>query len=100
MPSPPRRRQASDDVHYSQLLRQIAGLALRNPGLVPVLIGTAWRFRARDWYRRAPFLPVPPVEYVEWRLHTAYGDGPAGPDADAIARYVRWAARMRKQERP
>ena len=25
------------------------------------------------WYRRAPFLPLPPRDYVAWRLHTAYG---------------------------
>jgi hypothetical protein len=27
----------------------------------------------RDWYRRPPFLPLPPKDYVRWRWHTAYG---------------------------
>jgi hypothetical protein len=96
------REVASDHrrLHYHQLLRQLAGLALRHPGLVPLLLGTAWRFRARDWYRRAPFLPLPPSDYVEWRLHTAYGDGAAAPPAADLARYLRWTARMRKQDRP
>lgn len=87
-------------MRYSKLLRQIAGLALRDPGLVPLLLGAAWRFRARNWYRRAPFLPLPPAEYVEWRLHTAYGAGDAGPQPGEIARYLRWSARMKKQQRP
>ncbi|HEX2168322.1 MAG TPA: hypothetical protein VHG09_13895 [Longimicrobiales bacterium] len=87
-------------MRYSQLLRQIAGLALRDPRLVPLLFGAAWRFRARDWYRRAPFLPLPPAEYVEWRLHTAYGDGAVQPRPTELARYLRWTAQMRKQHRP
>src|SRR2546430_7431012 len=34
----------------------------------------AWSFRARDWYRRPPFLPLPPRDYLRWRMFTAYGD--------------------------
>ena len=41
----------------------------------------AWallRFYARvmpkDWYRRPPFLPLPPADYFRWRLRTAYGE--------------------------
>jgi hypothetical protein len=86
-------------LRYSQLLRQLAGLALRDPRLVPLLLGTAWRFRAKGWYRRAPFLPLPPAEYVAWRLHTAYGDGDALPQAAELARYLRWTVSMKKQVR-
>jgi hypothetical protein len=83
-------------MRYARFIRQLAGVAVRNPTLVPLLIGAGWRFRARDWYRRAPFLPLPPAEYVEWRLHTAYGDGEAAPPTDDLIRYVRWTRRMRK----
>jgi hypothetical protein len=31
------------------------------------------RLIPQDWYRRPPFIPVPPPAYVEWRLKTAYG---------------------------
>lgn len=85
-------------MRYSQLLRQIAGYAVRNPGIVPLLLGAAWRFRARGWYRRAPFLPLPPADYVEWRLHTAYGDGDAAPEMAELRRYLRWTVRMGKQQ--
>ena len=32
-----------------------------------------FRLTPRDWYRRAPFLPAPPSNYLQWRLRTAYG---------------------------
>jgi hypothetical protein len=90
------RASISGNLRYSQLVRQLAGIALRDPTLILPLLGAAWRFRSRDWWRRAPFLPLPPAEYVEWRLHTAYGDDGAEPRGTELARYVRWAARMRK----
>ncbi|HEX6133388.1 MAG TPA: hypothetical protein VFZ24_05480 [Longimicrobiales bacterium] len=86
-------------MHYGRLIRKLAALALRDPRRVPLLLATAWRFRARGWYRRAPFLPLPPADYVAWRLHTAYGDA-VEPRADELARYVRWTADMKKPRRP
>ena len=44
------------------------------PRLAVDLLRLAWSFRARDWYRRPPFLPLPPREYMQWRMFTAYGD--------------------------
>lgn len=86
-------------MQYGSLFRQLIGLALRQPRLVPLLLGAAWRFRAQDWYRRVPFLPLPPAEYVAWRLQTAYGDEGAAPEPVELARYLRWTARMAKQRR-
>lgn len=51
--------------------------------------------RARRWYTRAPFLPLPPRAYLAWRMETAYGAGAAVPTADELERYVVWSARMR-----
>jgi hypothetical protein len=64
--------------------------SLRRPGLAIDLLRVAWRFRARGWYRRFPFLPFPPRDYVRWRMHTAYGDHDAIPPAKDIERYARW----------
>jgi hypothetical protein len=72
----------------------ILARAARRPRVLASLCAAAWRFRARGWWRRAPFLPVPPREYVGWRIHTAYGDGGREPTADELERYVRWANRM------
>jgi hypothetical protein len=76
-----------------RLLRALGPRAL-DPRLLLQLARTGWRFRARGWYRRAPFLPLPPAEYLEWRLHTAYGNEDRVPTRDELERYVRWANRM------
>jgi hypothetical protein len=73
-------------------------LALRaavRPTLAVALLTVAWRFRARGWYRRAPWLPLPDRSYLRWRMYTAYGDADAVPPIDDIERYARWAARQR-----
>ncbi len=31
------------------------------------------RLIPRDWYRKPPFVPFPPLNYMRWRLRTAYG---------------------------
>ncbi|MFW6199747.1 MAG: hypothetical protein ACOC8K_04165 [Gemmatimonadota bacterium] len=64
---------------------------------MPGLLATAWAFRARGWYRKFPFLPVPPRSYVRWRLETAYGDSEVVPPADEVARFIRWARQMRRR---
>lgn len=73
--------------------------ALVRPRLALLLVRAAWRFRARDWYRRPPFLPLPPAEYLDWRLHTAYGDGGAGPTAGDLRSYLEWTVAMQRRGR-
>ena len=77
------------------LYLRIAGLAIRRPRLIPYLVRAGWAFRARDWYRRPPFLPIPPRSYMRWRLETAFGDPDATPTIDELERYLVWTARMR-----
>lgn len=67
--------------------------AIRHPRLAVALLGVAWRFRSRGWWRRPPFLPLPDRTYMRWRMHTAYGDDDAVPPADDVVRYARWAVR-------
>ena len=68
-------------------------LALRaavNPRLAVDLLRTAWAFRARSWYRTPPYLPLPPREYLRWRMYTAYGDAEAVPPVEDVVRFARW----------
>ncbi len=68
-------------------------LALRGvirPRLALDLIRMVWAFRARYWYRRFPFLPLPPRTYMQWRMYTAYGDERAVPPLDDVVRFARW----------
>ena len=75
---------------WLRLLLRLAARAAINPRLAVDLWRAAWSFRARDWYRVPPFLPLPPTEYVRWRMHTAYGDEVAVPSADDVVRFARW----------
>lgn len=74
------------------LLRLVARASVR-PALALALVRVAWRFRRRRWWASAPFLPLPPRDYVRWRMHTAYGDHDAVPPAADVERYARWAVK-------
>jgi hypothetical protein len=75
---------------WPSLSLQLALRALVSPRLAVDLARLAWSFRARDWYRHAPFLPFPPREYLRWRMFTAYGDEDAVPPLDDVVRFARW----------
>ena len=64
--------------------------AALNPRVARDLLGLAWAMRMRDWWRTPPFLPVPPSEYMRWRMYTAYGDEDALPSVREVLRYARW----------
>jgi len=78
------------------MYRRMMGLAVRRPGIIPALLGLAWASRRIGWYRRFPFLPIPPRSYLEWRLDTAYGEAEADPPERETLRYLNWTRRMRK----
>jgi hypothetical protein len=75
---------------WSALAARLALRALGNPRLALDLARLAWSFRARAWYRRPPFLPLPPRDYVRWRMFTAYGDEDAVPPPEDVVRFARW----------
>ena len=85
-------RRSSDEPSrgWSGLLAALTVRAIVNPRLALDLLGAAWAFRARNWYRRAPFLPLPPPEYVRWRMYTAYGDEDAVPPLEDVIRFAQW----------
>jgi hypothetical protein len=67
---------------------------LRWPPLAVDLLRVAWRFRHRFWYRRFPFLPLPALGYVRWRLYTAYGSEDTVPPAEDVVAFARWVGRQ------
>ena len=75
---------------WTALYLGLAWRALVNPRLAVDLLRLAWSFRAREWYRRAPFLPLPPREYLRWRMFTAYGDEDAIPPIRDVVNFARW----------
>lgn len=64
----------------------------------PSLWGTAvrmwWRTTPRDWWRQRPFLPVPPSDYVQFRLVTQYGAANAPVVAEDVLNYLAWCKRQ------
>jgi hypothetical protein len=70
--------------------------ALVHPELLFLLLRAGWRFRARRWWLRPPFLPLPSAEYLAWRLHTAYGESGAAPEFEELERYLRWVIWMNR----
>lgn len=64
--------------------------ALVNPRLAMDLLKTGWAFRRRDWWQRAPFLPLPDRTYLRWRMYTAYADEDAVPPVEDVIGFARW----------
>ena len=87
---PGHQGSAADGGSWLRLMGHLVARAAVNPRLAVDLVRTAWAFRTRGWYRSAPFLPVPPREYIRWRMHTAYGDESAVPSIEDVVRFARW----------
>jgi hypothetical protein len=75
---------------WTSLTARLALRALLSPRLALDLLKTAWAFRRRGWWGRAPFLPLPDREYLRWRMYTAYADEGAVPPAEDVIRFARW----------
>jgi hypothetical protein len=75
---------------WSGLLAVATLRALVSPRLALDLLKAGWAFRRRDWWARAPFLPVPDREYLRWRMYTAYGAEDTVPPLRDLLRFVRW----------
>jgi len=82
---------------WPSLALSLTARAALNPRVAIDLLALAWAMRRRDWYRRAPFLPVPPPEYVRWRMYTAYGDEAAVPPVKDVLRFARWRRDLLKR---
>jgi hypothetical protein len=78
---------------WTGLMATLVWRSVRDPRTAAALLRVGWRFRARGWYRRFPFLPLPARDYLKWRMYTAYGDENVVPSADDIVRYSRWAVK-------
>jgi hypothetical protein len=75
---------------WTSLALELTARAAINPRVALDLLSMAWAFRRRGWSRTPPFLPLPPAEFLRWRMHTAYGDECAVPPAADVLRFARW----------
>ena len=51
----------------------VVAAVLVRPWLWATAVVQLHRTAGRGWWRRPPFLPVPPADYLEFRLVTQYG---------------------------
>ncbi|MHB1536462.1 MAG: hypothetical protein ACYC1D_18005 [Acidimicrobiales bacterium] len=64
---------------------------LGRPDLWATAAGTAWRLRARGWWRRWPPLPVPDPRYRRFRAETMFGgDGSERLGRPELLEYLGW----------
>lgn len=77
----------------------IIGAVLLRPSLWWTAVRQAGRLAPRGWWRRAPFLPVPPADYLEFRLVTQYGGGHGEPRGEIraidVVDYLQWCKEQR-----
>jgi hypothetical protein len=79
-------------IHPRQLVGPAFGVA-RRPSLWPTAIRQLGRLATPGWWRHPPFLPLPPADYLRFRLQTQYGDAEAAPKAADIVSYLMWVRR-------
>lgn len=48
----------------------------------------------REWWRRAPFLPLPDRDYAAWRIATAHGSADSRLSAEEVVSYLEWRRRQ------
>jgi hypothetical protein len=75
---------------WTRLMLHLAWRGLLAPRLGLDLLRAGWAFRRRDWWRVAPFLPLPDRSYLRWRMETAYGAEDAVPPAEDVIGFARW----------
>lgn len=75
---------------WASLSIRLLAYGLVHPRGAIDLLRTAWAFRRRAWWTRAPFLPVPDGPYLRWRMYTAYGDEKKVPPFEDVVRFARW----------
>jgi hypothetical protein len=67
----------------------IAAVVAR-PRLWRTALRQARRLTPNRWWRRAPFLPLPSREYLEFRLVTQYGTKVNGGQVPDVLHYLSW----------
>jgi hypothetical protein len=79
---------ASRRIAPASWLRAFVAVLMR-PRLWWVALRQMMRIARPQWWRRAPFLPLPPADYLRFRLETAYGTD-AAPAPDDLVTYLDW----------
>lgn len=69
---------------------RIGAAVARRPGLWATAVRQARRTARPGWWRQPPFAPVPPAEYLHFRLVTQYGETDRPPAPGDVVDYLAW----------
>ena len=70
--------------------RGLGRYLLRHPKDIVIVVRAGLRLRKKDWWRHAPFLPLPDAKYWEFRMSTVNGiDGKLTPKDVVVA--AKWS---------
>jgi len=72
---------------------RLGAAVLRRPDLWATALRQGRRLAAPQWWRHAPFLPVPAPDYLRFRLQTMYGGESPTPEPADVLRWLEWARR-------
>ena len=68
----------------------VLGAVLVRPSLWVTAAVQLKRFVPDDWFRRAPFLPLPDARVLRFRVVTQYGDPEARVVPGDVVAWLRW----------
>lgn len=74
----------------------VLGAVLVRPRLWVTALRQLRRLARRDWWRRAPFLPLPGRAYLGFRLETQYGGGSRRPAPHDVIHYLSWCQQIER----
>ena len=70
--------------------RGLGRYLLRHPQDIVIVVRAGLRLRKKDWWRHAPFLPLPDAKYWEFRMSAVNGiDGELSPKDVVVA--AKWS---------
>ena len=67
---------------------------LRRPRLWGEGLRALLSLAPRNWWRRAPFLPLPDRDYASWRVATAHGTADSELSVDELVSFLEWRRRQ------
>lgn len=69
----------------------LAQAVIRRPDLWLTALRACRSHTARNWWKSAPFLPLPSASWMRFRLETAYGGDGTGPAiASDLITWLEW----------
>ncbi|MCQ3813001.1 MAG: hypothetical protein KTU85_01075 [Acidimicrobiia bacterium] len=84
--------------HLGTALMLLVGV-VSHPSLWMTALRAAMRFVPDDWWKQRPYLPIPDLALMRFRITTQYGDPEARIVVDDVLAWLRWCKAENVQAR-